>query len=59
MNLAIAIHYLKVLSESIQNLIILLDEVDCLVVDGTVHDTLCREETSIDEKVTEGNTCHG
>lgn len=37
-NLPVAVHYLEVLTEGIQNLIVLLDEVDGLMIYGTVHD---------------------
>jgi len=37
LNFAIAIHYLQVRAQSLQYTVVLLDKVDCLMVDGTVH----------------------
>ena len=56
MDLAVAVHDLQVVSKGTQNLIVLLDEVDSLVVDGTVHDTLGGKEAPINEEVPEGST---
>ena len=57
-DLAVAVHDLQVLPQGTQNLIVLSNEVDGLVVDGTVHDTLGSKEPPVNEEVTEGSTGH-
>ena len=37
LDFAIAVHYLQVRAQSLQYTVVLLDKVDCLMVDGTVH----------------------
>ncbi len=36
----------------------MLNKVECLVVDGAVHNTLGCEEATVDEEVAEECTCH-
>lgn len=57
-DLAVAVHDLQVLPKGTQDLIVLPDEVDSLVVDGTVHDTLGCKEAPVNEEVTKCSTSH-
>ena len=58
MDLAVAVHDLQVLPKGTQHFIVLPDEVDRLVVDGTVHDTLGGKEAPVNEEVTECSSSH-
>ena len=58
LNFAIAVHYLQVRAQCLQYTVVLLDKVDCLMIDGTVHHRFRGEKAAIDEKVEKGKTSH-
>ena len=55
--LTIAIHKEQLFAEGILNGFVCFHEVDCIVVEYTIHDLLGAHELPINEKVEEGETC--